>query len=115
MDTTGDQLPVVWGQAQTTRFWKKLVRVVTRVGFADDLLAAFYCAMDRRTPAYARGVLLGALAYFVLPTDAIPDVIAGLGFTDDASVLMAAITMLGRHITPEHRRAAQDRLDSLLR
>ena len=115
MDATDTQAPVVWSAAHSTRFWKKLVRVASRIGFADDLLAAFYCAVDSRTPAYARGILFGALAYFVLPIDAIPDVIAGIGFTDDASVLMAAVAALRQHITPEHRQAARDRLDRLLR
>jgi uncharacterized membrane protein YkvA (DUF1232 family) len=54
-----------------------------------------------------KGVLLAALAYFVIPTDVIPDFVAGLGFTDDAAVLAAAISMVARHITPLHRERAR--------
>ena len=54
-----------------------------------------------------KGVLLAALAYFVIPTDAIPDFVAGLGFTDDAAVLAVAISMVSRHMTPQHRERAR--------
>ena len=96
-------------------FWRKLKRVAARLPFAADLVAAWYCAMDRDTPAHVRAVLLGAVAYFILPTDVLPDFVAGLGFTDDASVLAAALSTLGRYITPAHRKAAQSKLDELNR
>jgi uncharacterized membrane protein YkvA (DUF1232 family) len=54
-----------------------------------------------------RLTLLGALAYFVLPFDAIPDLLAGIGFTDDATVLFATIALVRAHITPVHREAAR--------
>lgn len=107
-------VPSTWTPSDERRFWKKLVRVVARITFAEDLVAAFYCAVDAATPTYVRATLLGALAYFVLPIDAVPDVIVVLGFTDDAAVLAAAITAVGRHIRPEHREAARKRLDQLL-
>ncbi len=48
--------------------------------------------------------------YFVLPFDAIPDMLAGIGFTDDMAVLMAALTAVRSHITPAHRLAARKAL-----
>ena len=68
-------------------FWVKVKRQAAKLPFAEDLLAAYYCAFDRETPLQVRAVLLGALAYFVLPFDGIPDVLPVLGFTDDAAVL----------------------------
>lgn len=88
-------------------FWKKLLTVAGRIPFAEDLAAAYFCAVDPATPRHVRGLLLAALAYFVIPTDAIPDFIAGFGFTDDAAVLAAAISMVSRHMTPVHRERAQ--------
>ena len=114
MDTPTHPVPAVWTPREERRFWKKLARVVARVSFAEDLVAAFYCAVDGRTPTYVRATLLGALAYFVLPTDAVPDVLLALGFVDDASVLAAAIAAVGSHLRPEHREAARERLDRLL-
>lgn len=87
-------------------FWEKFRRVAGRIPFADDLVASYYCAMDPSTPLRVRGTLLGALAYFILPIDAVPDVIAGFGFTDDAAVLAAAISLVSQHITQTHRVAA---------
>lgn len=89
------------------RFWRKLRRLAARLPFAEDLIAAHYCAFDRQTPLKVKAVLIGALAYFVLPTDVIPDVLPVIGYTDDAAVLAAAIKLVASHITPEHREAAQ--------
>jgi uncharacterized membrane protein YkvA (DUF1232 family) len=88
-------------------FWTKLRRFAGTIPFAEDAVAAYYCAFDRRTPLHARAILLGAVAYFVTPFDVIPDVIAGLGFTDDATVLATAIAVAGAHIRVEHREAAR--------
>lgn len=88
-------------------FIPKILKVVGRVPFADDLAAAYYAARDPATPAKAKAVLLAAVAYFVIPTDALPDMIIGLGFTDDATVLATALGVVGSHIKESHRRAAR--------
>jgi len=87
-------------------FWRKLRQLAAQLPFADDLLAAHYCAFDRETPLQVKAVLLGAIAYFVLPTDLIPDYIPVIGYTDDAAVLAAAVQLVASHITPHHREAA---------
>jgi len=89
------------------RFWIKLKKVVGKLPFAEDLLAAYYCAFDRETPRHVQAALLGAIAYFVLPFDFIPDMLPVLGFTDDAAVLATAIRLVAAHILPEHREAAR--------
>ena len=89
------------------RFWIKLKRLAVRLPFAEDLLAAYYCAFDRHTPRHVQAALLGAIAYFILPFDFIPDVLPVLGFTDDAAILATALRMVASHITPEHREAAR--------
>jgi uncharacterized membrane protein YkvA (DUF1232 family) len=95
------------------RFWVKLKRVVSRLPFAEDLLAAYYCAFDKQTPRHVQATLLGALAYFVLPFDFIPDMMPILGFTDDAAVLATAIRLVASHITGDHREAARAALQRL--
>jgi uncharacterized membrane protein YkvA (DUF1232 family) len=94
-------------------FWRKLRRVAASIPFAEDLLAAYYCAFDRDTPLPVKATLVGALAYFVLPLDAIPDVLPVIGFTDDAAVLATAIRLVANHISPVHRQAARDALAKL--
>jgi len=94
-------------------FWRKIRRVVAQVPFAEDLLAAYYCAFDRNTPLQVKATLVGAIAYFVLPVDAIPDVLPVIGFTDDAAVLATAIRLVAGHISPLHREAARNALERL--
>lgn len=91
-------------------FWKKMTKVAGRIPFAEDAGAAWFCARDPLTPLRVKATLLAALAYFVLPTDAIPDFVVGFGFTDDASVLMAVIGLVSSHILPAHRAAARKAL-----
>jgi len=89
------------------RFWIKFKKVVAKLPFAEELLAAYYCAFDKQTPRHVQGALLGAIAYFVLPFDFVPDMLPFLGFTDDAAILATAIRMVASHIRPEHREAAR--------
>jgi uncharacterized membrane protein YkvA (DUF1232 family) len=96
-------------------FWAKVKRVGAGLPFAEDLLAAYYCAFDRDTPLRVKAALIGALAYFVLPFDAIPDVLPVIGFTDDAAVLATAIRLVVGSITPAHRAAARAALARGLR
>ena len=88
-------------------FWGKTKRVAARLPFAEDLLAAYYCAFDQATPLHVKAALLGALAYFVMPFDFVPDMLPVLGFTDDAAVLMAALRIVSGHMLPAHRDAAR--------
>lgn len=101
-------------QARVERgFWSKLRRHVRRVPFVEDAAAGYYCALDPATPLQVKAVLFGALAYFVLPIDLVPDVVAWLGFTDDAAVLYAAIRTVTPHIKDRHRAQARTAVDRL--
>ena len=97
------------------RFWPKLRRSVARIPFADQLLSLYFAARDPHTPTRAKGMMLAALAYFVLPVDAIPDVLVGIGFTDDAAVIAAVIAILSAHIRSSHREAARQALAQMAR
>ena len=94
-------------------FWPKLARTAARVPFARELVSVWYCARDPETPAPAKGLMLAALAYFVMPVDAIPDVIAGVGFTDDAAVIAAVVALLRTNLKDRHRIRARETLDRL--
>lgn len=94
-------------------FWRKMRSVAARIPFAEDAVAAYYCALDRETPVRVRAAILGALAYFVLPADAVPDLLPALGFADDAAVLAATLQLVAAHVLPEHREAARRALAAL--
>lgn len=92
------------------RFWPVLKRAMRQVPFGRDLIASYYCALDPRTPARVRGILLAALAYFVLPLDGIPDFFVLVGFSDDIAVLTAAFAAIRGHIRDDHYIAADKAL-----
>ena len=91
-------------------FWRTLKKAARAVPFMDEVVAAYFCALDPQTPARVRMILLGALGYFVMPFDTIPDFLIAFGFSDDVAVLTMAIAAVRGYITPAHRKAAQDAL-----
>lgn len=95
------------------RFFPKLKRVLAHIPFAEQAVAAYYCAFDPATPLKAKAILIGALAYFILPVDMVPDAILGLGFTDDMAVLLAAFNVVRTHITQAHRDQARETINRL--
>ena len=94
-------------------FWLTFSKAAGQIPFAEDLVAAYYCALDPQTPGKAKAVLLGALAYFVMPLDAVPDLLAFVGFSDDIAVLTLALATVRSHMTEAHRIAARKSLAEL--
>lgn len=88
-------------------FWSKVRRTLGQVPFLEDAVAAYYCAIDGETPLHVKAVLMGALAYFVMPADMIPDFVAWFGFADDAAVLAMAVRSVEPHIKEQHRHQAR--------
>ena len=75
------------------RIWKKLKREAANIPFVEDALTAHYCAFDRETPLYVKLALVGAVVYFIVPDDLIPDSIPVLGYAYDAAVLAGAMKL----------------------
>ena len=102
------------GRAQEERvrheFWPKFRAFAAKLPFAEDVAAAWYCATDSNTPLRARGMLIAALAYFIMPLDFVPDLLAFVGMTDDIAVLTVAISTLRAHMTDEHYEKARETL-----
>jgi uncharacterized membrane protein YkvA (DUF1232 family) len=94
-------------QKVRTGFLKKMARVAAHIPFASDGVALYLAALDPATPKRTKGLIFGALAYFVLPVDAIPDIFAGVGFTDDAAVIAAVLALAGSSIKAKHREDAK--------
>lgn len=88
-------------------FADKVRRTIGMVPFTDEAVAAYYSTRDPSTPTRIKLAVMGALAYFVMPIDAVPDIIAMLGYGDDAAVFWAAWRMVKPHITEGHRERAR--------
>lgn len=89
------------------KFWSVVRKAARQMPIIEDVVAAYYCAFDPETPVKVRLTLIGALAYFVLPLDAIPDMIFGLGFADDIALLTYVIKTVHSNITDTHRLRAK--------
>ncbi|WP_082490714.1 YkvA family protein [Aureimonas sp. Leaf454] len=94
-------------------FFATVKRAMRHVPFMEDVAASYYCAIDPQTPSASKGILLAALAYFVMPFDIVPDFLLGLGFTDDVAVLLAAVQAVRTSIRPEHYDKARQALTDL--
>lgn len=98
------------GESLFQRTLEQLKKLGRRVPFAEDLLAALYCALDPATDKKVKLILFGAAAYFLMPLDAVPDLFPIIGFTDDAAVIAAAIAAVRASMTDAHRDKARDTL-----
>lgn len=94
-------------------FFQTMKRAMRHVPFMEDVAASYYCAIDPATPSASKGILLAALAYFVMPFDIVPDFLLGLGFTDDMAVLLAAVQAVRSNIRPEHYDRAREAMGDL--
>ncbi len=90
-------------------FWPKIRRVAASVPFAEDAVALWFCALDRKTPDSTKALLLAALAWFVVPKPLRPKrlPIPGLQMADDAAVIAAALALARRAVQPRHREQAR--------
>jgi uncharacterized membrane protein YkvA (DUF1232 family) len=95
------------------RFWRKVARVALIAGRKTIVTAItlFYCMRDKDTPAWAKGIIMGALGYLVLPVDLIPDAIPAVGFTDDWAALVSALAAVSFYVKDEHKQQAETRVE----
>ena len=98
--------PERWYSA--SNLWKKLRRYAGVLGRNAVLttLTLYHCLKDSDTPTWARGVIVGALGYLILPADLVPDVIPGAGFGDDWAALVAALGTVATYVKDEHKSLA---------
>ncbi len=88
-------------------FKDKVRRAAVKIPFIEDVVAAYFCALDPATSARTRYILFGALAYFIMPLDWVPDFLLVFGFTDDIAVLTAAISAVRASMRDVHFAAAK--------
>ncbi|MEN8134627.1 MAG: YkvA family protein [Thermodesulfobacteriota bacterium] len=89
-------------------FWEKVKRFAQQAGreVIEKALWLYYAAQEAETPRWAKTVIYGALAYFILPVDAIPDAIPAAGYTDDLGALAAAIATVSMYVTEDVKQKA---------
>jgi uncharacterized membrane protein YkvA (DUF1232 family) len=98
-------------------FWQKIIRHSRKAGVVliEKALTLYYSFRDPDTPTWAKTVIAGALAYFILPIDAIPDFIPVVGFTDDLAALISAMTTVSLFVKEEHKLKAKEKLKNVIK
>src|SRR3954454_23999351 len=94
------------------RFAAKAKRYLRQLPLAKETVAMYFCLLDSRTPIWVKATAAAALAYFILPLDAVPDLLPIVGLSDDASVLTAAFAAIAAHVTGEHHARAREWMEA---
>lgn len=97
-----------------TDFWIKLKHAAAGAGkeLIEKSLWLYYASRRPETPAWAKAAVYSALAYFILPTDSIPDFIPGTGYTDDLAAVLAAVATIANYIDDDVKQRARERLST---
>ncbi len=106
-------IPADYSKSYTEKsFWRKLQRFAVTAGreVVSKALVLYYCYSDPATPKWVKGIIVGALGYFISPFDAIPDAIPVAGFADDLGALAAAAALVAAHLNKSHSDAAKKKL-----
>lgn len=93
-------------------FWSKLARFAKVAGkeVVEKALWLYFAADRPDTPAWARAIVYSALGYFILPTDAIPDLTPAVGFADDLGALTLAIATIAAYVDEDVKKKAQEKI-----
>lgn len=94
------------------KFLPKARNLAVKLPFVRDLLAGYNCVLDNETPRSVKAAIIIPLAYFVMPVDAIPDIIPAAGYTDDLGLWLASVKLFGSHINPSHYEKADFTIQS---
>lgn len=95
------------------KLWDKLKKFAVKLGGKSTYyaLVLYYVLQSPTVTVSNKALILGALGYFILPLDLIPDVIPALGFTDDAAALGIAYKAIQASVSPDIEAKAQDKVD----
>lgn len=96
------------GHYSEQKFSGKLTKVAKRAGqkIVYAVLLLYYVLKVPSVPKKDKATILGALGYFILPLDLLPDVLPVVGFTDDLSAILLALHAVWKNITPEVKELA---------
>lgn len=81
-------------------FEEKMENLRGGIRLAKHVLALFRYMTDEKIPWYKKSVVVAALVYFIMPFDAIPDIMPLIGYLDDFGVIAAVLAFLGKEIKP---------------
>lgn len=94
------------------KFWSKLKKFAKKAGSSVvyAVLLLYYTLQEPGVPMKAKAIIMGALGYFIFPLDLIPDVVVGVGYTDDLGALVVALVQVAMYINQDIKDKAKDKL-----
>jgi uncharacterized membrane protein YkvA (DUF1232 family) len=97
--------------------WSKIINLGKKIGLGlmRKVITLFYTVRDPDTPAWAKSVIYGSLGYFIMPIDALPDIVPFIGYSDDLGVIVTATALILAHIKKEHIINAEEKVNKLFR
>ncbi len=111
---TPSNIPSFGKHYSESGLWGKIASAGKKAGISViyKALQLYYAATDSHTPWEKKALIYGALGYFILPIDLIPDVLGAMGYTDDAAVLTAAYDACASNITPTVNYNAKNKISN---
>jgi uncharacterized membrane protein YkvA (DUF1232 family) len=99
-----------------SELWNKVTKIGKSIGatLMYPVLLLFNLLKSSETDLKEKTMIIGALGYFILPVDLLPDAIAGVGFTDDIAALSAIISALASCVTLEIQEQSKQKCHDLL-
>lgn len=94
-------------------FWSKVTKYAKKAGHEviEKALWLYYAAQGPETPIWAKTAIYGALGYFILPLDVIPDFAPVVGYSDDLGVLGTALVTVSSYINKDVKEQAAQKLN----
>ncbi|HCX65358.1 MAG TPA: hypothetical protein DHN33_09135 [Eubacteriaceae bacterium] len=95
-----------------SKLFEKIFKFAKEAGIkvVYTVLLLFYAYKKPSTPRWAKNIIIGALGYFIVPFDFIPDIIPGIGYTDDLSALVFALVTVAAYIDEDVKLQAKSKL-----
>ncbi|MFK9095065.1 YkvA family protein [Bacillus salipaludis] len=94
------------------KFWDKLKTFGKKAGSSVvyAVLLLYFTLQKPEVPVKAKTIIIGALGYFILPFDLIPDFAVGVGYTDDLGALGVALFQVAMYIDDDIKNKAKEKL-----
>ena len=112
METQPKDIEKYQGNYSQEDLWEKLRKMAKKAGkeVVLKVLQLYYVLMDKNTLTKYKAIIIGALGYFILPIDLIPDLLPGMGFADDLAALTAVLLTVNDCLTPEIKKKAEEKM-----
>ncbi|WP_081657937.1 YkvA family protein [Sporosarcina ureae] len=94
------------------KFWDKILKFGKQAGvkLTYGALLLFYTFKKPTVPKKVKSTILGALGYFILPVDLIPDFTPIVGYSDDLAIVVGALLVVATYIDAETKQLAKNKV-----